>query len=169
MHWASECPHKDEQDIKMNPEIILKLDSVMLEDEHLTLLSSKTNNLALIDSGASKTVCGKRWFDTYESSLDVNDRKKIKEEESMCQFRFGDGVVTKSNIVKIIPTTICGKDVAIKANVVDNDIPMLISRKTLGEAKAQLNFEKDTIEMAGVSQKLINTSSGHLAVPLVPH
>ena len=57
MHWASECPHKDDPEKKANPEIILKVDSVMLDEDYLTLISTGTNNLDLIDSGASKTVC----------------------------------------------------------------------------------------------------------------
>ena len=76
--------------------------------------------------------------------------------------------MTTSNTVKIIPTNICGKDVAIKANIVDNDIPMLISRRTLKGAKASIDFENDILKMDDIPQELITTSSGHLAIALAP-
>jgi hypothetical protein len=58
-HWASECPHKGMDNLK-KPEVILKLDSVFEDDEQLVFLADETQNLALIDCGAAKTVCGKK-------------------------------------------------------------------------------------------------------------
>jgi len=164
-HWASECPHKGMDNLK-KPEVILKLDSVFEDDEQLVYLANETQNLALIDCGAAKTVCGKKWFDLYESSLTKEDREKIKEESVTSLFKFGDGDTVKSNTVKIIPTMLCGQDVLIKASIVENNVPLLISKKTLKDAKANINFDEDLIEMDGKCQHLISTSSGHYAVPV---
>lgn len=170
-HWATECPHKDENARKLNrPENILKVDSVMIDDDHLlTFLAREAENIAVIDSGATKTVCGKRWFTQYMDNLNGEDRLNVMEESSPSFFRFGDGAVVKSETVQVIPTVLCGQDVLIKAHVVESDIPLLISKNTLSKAKAKLNFEDGTLEMAGIQQKLVETSSGHFAVPVGPN
>lgn len=170
MHWAADCPHRTDENRKFNkPEQILKVDSVLMDEEYLTYVTHGGENLALIDSGATKTVCGRNWFETFVASLDSKDQKMIKEEDSSCLFRFGDGNAVKSEIVKVIPTVICGQEVRIKANIVDNDIPLLISKNTLAKAKANLNFEHGVLEMDGCQQTLINTPSGHYAVPIGPN
>ena len=170
MHWASECPHRNQNSTPIKKEerteVILKVDSVMIDDDQLVYLARDSKNLALIDSGASKTVCGKKWFEIYENSLEPHERDKIREERNCSQFKFGDSEPVMSDIVKVIPTKLCGKDVLIKANIVENDVPLLISRHTLSEAKASLNFEHGILEIQGQSQKLIMTPSGHLAVPV---
>ena len=172
MHWARECPYKDQMNQPVRKkedksEVILKVDSVMIDDdEQLTYLASETKNLALIDSGASKTVCGRKWFEIFENSLPQQERRNIKEENSTSHFKFGDSKPVKSEIVKVIPVDLCGKKVQIKANIVENDVPLLISRHTLSEAKANLNFEHGILEIQGKPQNLITTSSGHLAIPV---
>ena len=170
MHWSADCPHRRVEKKTLNkPEQILKVDSVILDEEYLTYITCQDENLALIDSGATKTVCGEKWYKAFEDSLDVKDTDMILEERSHCLFRFGDGDTVKSDIVKVIPTIICGQEVKIKANLVKSDIPLLISKNTLANAKANLNFEHGVLEMQGQQQKLIDTPSGHFAVPIGPN
>lgn len=172
MHWARECPYKNQisspqRNQEDKSEMILKVDSVMIDDdEQLIYLANETKNLALIDSGASKTVCGRKWFEIFENSINHNERSKIREESSCNHFKFGDSKPVKSDTVKVIPVNLCGKNVQIKASIVENDVPLLISRHTLTEAKANLNFEHGILEIQGKPQKLITTSSGHLAIPV---
>ena len=160
-HWAAECPDKNKQ-----PTPILKVDhELVIDDEHLVYNAfSDTKNLGIIDSGAAKTVCGQKWYKVYESSLMNEEKDLIKEEESKCTFRFGDGAIVKSEIAKIFPTKICGQDVYIKANIVENDIPLLISKMTLKNAKASLNFDSDQLVMDGKVQDLITLPSNHYAI-----
>ena len=160
-HWAKECPDKNKQ-----PTPILKVDhELVIDDEHLVYNAfSDTKNLGIIDSGAAKTVCGQKWYEVYESSLMKEEKDLIKEEESKCTFRFGDGAIVKSEIAKVFPTKICGQDVYIKANIVENDIPLLISKMTLKNAKASLNFDSDQLVMDGNVQDLITLPSNHYAI-----
>ena len=162
-HWARECPDKDKR-----PAPILKLDQDMvIDDDNLVYNAfADTKNLGIIDSGAAKTVCGKRWYEIYENSLKEEERDLIHEEISDCSFRFGDGDIVKSNVIKMFPTKICGKDVFIRANIVDNDVPLLISKVTMKNAKASLNFERDQLEMDGIAQELVTLPSNHYAIPI---
>ena len=99
-HWAKECPDKNKQ-----PTPILKVDhELVIDDEHLVYNAfSDTKNLGIIDSGAAKTVCGQKWYEVYESSLMKEEKDLIKEEESKCTFRFGDGAIVKSEIARDRP------------------------------------------------------------------
>ena len=101
-----------------------------------------------------------------EKSLKEEEKAMIQEEKSDCSFRFGDGEMVKSQIVKMFPTHICGKDVYIRANIVDNDVPLLISKVTMKNARASLNFDTDQLEMDGVAQDLVTLPSNHYAIPI---
>ena len=172
-HWAPECPHKDENSRKLNkPEKILKVDALIPAHEleqDLTFITEESNNLALIDSGATTTVVGRKWMMNYEEGLDPRDRNQINEKTENRSFRFGDGNAVQSSTVKIIPTVLCQQEVMIQASVVDADIPLLISRSALRKAKATLDFEKDCLEMNKIKQQLFSTPSGHYAVPIGPN
>lgn len=172
-HWAPECPHKDENNRKLNkPEKILKVDALIPAhdlEEDLTFITEESNNLALIDSGATTTVVGCKWMKNYEEGLDPRDRNLINEKTENRLFRFGDGNAVQSSIIKLIPTVLCQQEVIIQASVVDADIPLLISRSALRKAKATLDFEKDCLEMNKIKQQLFSTPSGHYAVPIGPN
>ena len=64
--------------------------------EHLCLLLSETMGMALLDTGCSKTVCGKQWLSVYLDTLSLQDRRSVKRTDSTNQFRFGDGHVFHS-------------------------------------------------------------------------
>ena len=163
-HWAKECPDKNKAAAP-----ILKLDQDMVIDDGNLIYNAfaDTVNLGIIDSGAAKTVCGKKWYEMYENSLTDAERSLIKEEEETnTSFRFGDGNEIRSNVAKLFPTRICGKDVIIRANIVDNDVPLLISKVTLKNAKANLDFDHDQLVMDGIAQDLVNLPSNHYAIPI---
>ena len=65
-----------------------------------------------------------------------------------------------------VPAIIGGKDIFISTDVVDSEIPMLLSRESMKKANTKINFKDDSVNMFGVKQKIIVTTSGHYAVPL---
>ena len=54
----------------------------------------------------------------------------------------------------------------IVAQIVSDQIPLLISKQTMKKASMILDFKNDTIEAFGTKQKLIFTNSGHCSIPL---
>ena len=48
-------------------------------------------NLAVLDSGCTKTACGEEWLKCYIDSVSDLERKKIQSLASNTEFRFGDG------------------------------------------------------------------------------
>jgi DNA repair exonuclease SbcCD ATPase subunit len=51
-------------------------------------------------------------------------------------------------------------------DVVEMDVPLLISKNALKKAHAVINFKDDTIHLYGKKENLIETSSGHYMIPV---
>ena len=123
--------------------------------------------LILIDCGASRSVCGRRWAEWWFGST------KLKLDLSQKQFRFGAGPALKSMgtttiFIHVEPST-TNKDfpviVPVKVDVVDSNVPMLISHESLVRMKGSIDFASCTLMIPSVAEiKLTNTSSGHLMI-----
>ena len=98
--------------------------------------------------------------------LSDSDKDLVKTSSVNTKFRFGDGVEVMSLREVQIPVIIGVKKVMIKANVVNNEIPLLLSKSSMKKAQLVLNFNNDTAEVLGHNVKLHCTSSGHYCIPL---
>ena len=125
-----------------------------------------TLSAAVLDSGATSTACGKTWIDFYEETLSDEDRLKVTKEPSSTNFKFGDGRKVTSIEKVTIPATIGEQPVRIRTDVVREEIPLLLSKRSMKKAETNIDFKTDTVSMFDSQQKLITTSSGHYAVPL---
>ena len=65
------------------------------DDTVLKALLAETWSCAVLDCGATSTVCGSKWFEEFQSSLSPELQEKIVLHDSSKPFRFGDGVVVK--------------------------------------------------------------------------
>ena len=61
---------------------------------------------------------------------------------------------------------IAGKEVTIKSDVVESDIPLLLSRIAMKKAAIKLDLETDTAVIMGKEVALNLTSSGHYCIPI---
>ena len=111
MHWANQCPHRsssgsntlltsDHTDIEHSsdqsaPDNITDYITLFQADldtpQQLTGLVAESLNCAVLDCGASKTVCGAKWFDILYESLSPEQQNEIKYSSSNRVFKFGDG------------------------------------------------------------------------------
>ena len=85
-----------------------------------------------------------------------------------CQtpFKFGDGKSVVSKKLIKIPGRIGSSKILIEANVVECDIPLLLSKPALKKVGAILNFVEDTLEFNGEKVPLMECKSGHYCVPI---
>ena len=81
-------------------------------------------------------------------------------------FRFGDGVVFKSKNKATIPAFIGDKPVLIATEIVDADIPLLLSIKAMKTAKMSLDFDSDILRAFGQKITLLTVPNGLYALPL---
>ena len=66
-------------------------------------------------------------------------------EPCLTPFRFGDGLEVISTEKTIIPGRIGKTDVRIEANIVEKELPLLLSKASLKRAGAVLDFTNDTM------------------------
>ena len=180
-HWVNKCPDrgrnlKDSNTLHCEHDKhdktedtcyhIALFQSTFDEPNRLKTLVGDSMNCGVLDCGASETVCGDVWFNCYLDSLDKEDRDRVVFGKSKNVFKFGDGKRVPSTQQASIPAVIGSSKVMITTDVVDSDIPLLLSKRTMKNAGTELNFNDDTALILGEKIKLRVTESGHYALPL---
>jgi transposase InsO family protein len=129
-------------------------------------LCVEARNCAVLDCACSSTVCGEDWLQSYIESLGEEDQQKVQCDPGEKVFKFGGGEIRKSKGSYCIPAFLAGQNVTVRTDVVDSDIPLLLSNKAMKRAKVKLDLENDTAQILGVEIALNHTSSGHYCVPI---
>ena len=175
MHLARDCPDKiyfQEQDFGQEEEleeeehnIVLYQSNLVTEQEFKTFVAEASVS-AILDSGASANVAGKVWFTNYLASLSTADHKSITKQKSSSNFKFGSGTRYKSLYKAEVPAWIGDRKIRICTDVVEADVPLLLSKDAMKRAGTEINFVTDSVVMFGEEQKVTVTQSGHYAIPL---
>ena len=176
-HWVNDCPDrvKKEKETYVSEECyddsetfyqVTLFQSDFDEPRQLRGLTREAMNTAVLDCGAAGTVCGKMWLKCYIDTLDDKDKNKIVYKESSNRFKFGDGNKVCSQQLVKIPALIGQTEVFIETDVVDTDIPLLLSKKSMKRAGTELNFRNDTVTMFNPKLDLHVTRSGHYTISL---
>ncbi|CAE7434679.1 unnamed protein product [Symbiodinium pilosum] len=106
--------------------------------------------LAILDTGASKTVIGKDNFETFVSQLPVHVRRQIKRADSQVVFRFGNTGVLPSLGSAYVPY---GKK-WFKIEIVKGKTPFLLSNPVMRQLRGQLNFDTNTLWIPELGKSL---------------
>ena len=120
----------------------------------------------VLDSVCCKTVCGTTWYDCYLDTLPRDVRENITCSESPAKFRFGNGDVLSSKFSVLLPSRLAGKDIRIKTDVIESDIPLLLSKDSMKSADTVKDFKKYNVKIFGKDMKLSCSLSGHYFIPL---
>ena len=136
-----------------------------LKEENV-LHTSETKNKALIDTGCSATVAGQDWVRMLVGSMSEENQVKVEKLESIKTFRFGGGERRKSLGFWRIPCKIAGRKVMLETDVVEADIPCLLSKAALKRSGTVLKLETDQAEIFGMTIDLESTSSGHYSLEI---
>ena len=164
MHFSRDCPHSYEN--------IKKKDSTHQavlftgESKELSVLLCESINSAILDSGCSSTVAGKDWIKWYLDSLNDSDRKEVYATSSDTVFKSGGGEKRTSLQKLTLPCYLAGNKCSIETDVIESDIPLLMSKTAMKKAGMKLDLLNDKAEIFGREVLLQNTSSGHHSVPL---
>ena len=128
----------------------------------------KRYNMALLDSGCSWTVCGKNWLSVYKETLNEKYLKLLSGfRKSNRTFKFGDGNVVSSLGSVSVPMYF-GKWISLKVDVVDVELPLLLSKQFMVESDTHIGFREADVTMFGIKQKIVKSAvNGHLCIPLV--
>ena len=171
MHYFKDCPHKSMSNSAITmavEEILEEVPDIMSinNDEDIVYLMGQTVNKAILDTGATTTVCGEDWLKLYEESLTKEEVQELDYQKEEKFFRFGDGKVVKSTDSVTLSTNICGIPARIKSHIVHCKIPLLISRAAMKKVKLKIDFGIDEISIGDATQKLFTTANGHITIDI---
>ena len=127
-------------------------------------LIAESFNAAVLDSAASKTVCGRIWFQVFCESLPHG----IPTQPCSASYKFGASNPVVANHSAIIPAVLGRKAIHISTDIVDVDVPFLLSRAAMKKLNMIINFGTDSVSFLGTTYPLTVTSSGHYTIPLTP-
>ena len=130
-------------------------------ESEITLFIEEREERCLLTSECSSTVSGTQWMKCYLDSLPSDKVSQIRRFEGRKVFKFGGGEIKKSVEIVEIPCLIAGKTVTIRTDVVDSDIPLLLSKDAVKKAKVKLDLENDKAIIFGNIVDLDYTTSGH--------
>ena len=94
----------------------------------LEVIVAEAFNSAVIDTACTKTVAGQIWFENFKSNLNEQTLKEIETFQSNTSFKFGDSRKVKSLYRVIFPVVIANKHCKVNAEIVPENIPMLLSK-----------------------------------------
>ena len=166
-HLMKDCPDSWENLRRVN--IVDDENAVLFtgyNKDEICQLGIDARNCAILDSACSSTVCGRSWINGYINSLNEGDRKKIGQTVGERTFKFGGGTRLKSTAEYSLPAVIAGKEVTINTDVVDSDIPLLLSRSAMKKAGVKMDLENDSATIFGKDVALNLTTSGHYCIPI---
>ena len=172
MHLAAQCPHKNDHEAFTTEETS---EQEALLTTNITLITSNDSDLlaknigfGILDSACTKTVAGQPWIEEYLQTMTQAEKTEAQNSKSTTKsiFRFGDGVETASLYKINIPVRIGSKIMKLQVDVVNNNIPLLISKPTMQKMKMTLDFEHNTATVSGETIRLNTTESGHFCIPL---
>ena len=165
-HIAQNCPEK--YDTLYTQEVVL-YQSDFDHPEQLKTLVSESWNSAVLDSGATHTVAGEVWYNYYITSLNENEKQKIKHHTPGNTYRFGDGKLFPALQNVDIPISLGSRNVVLNTDIVASDISLLLSRKSMKKANMTIDFKNDHTVIFNQSIQLLVTKSGHYAIPINPY
>ena len=135
--------------------------------EKLSKFTQEAKNCAAVDTACTSNVGGKPWYEMLYETLSESDRKKVKGPlPSSKVFRFGNNQVLSLLGKYIVPVYIAGKKGSLEFDMIDSDIPLLLSKKSMKGLKMKLDIETDKCKIFGVEIDLETTGNGHYLLPL---
>ena len=181
-HWMRDCPNseKNQNSKCKNCQSVLHATqycphqeyTMLTKDIEIGAMNSFLNeafNQAVLDSGCNKTVCGEKWYINFlKTHPSMNSHEIQENKESSSVFRFGDGKAVKSKMSVTLPVSIGQKKVNLETDVVDADIPLLLSKASMKKSETTIDFANDSVTMFGEKVKLSLASSGHYMINLFP-
>ena len=167
-HWANDCEIDDDNEEEALIVLLCEEDFVYTaqdEKEKITkTLLGETLGCMVLDSGTTSTVAGLTWFNCFTDTLSERMKKRMTISNGTKTFKFGSGQKLTSMKKVILPCVIGGIRMDIHSDIVNAEIPLLLSNKAMKKAKAILDFERDVIHIGTKSIKLSTTSTGHYYV-----
>ena len=146
-HWLAQCPNSSENKKPVTKEVHISYLTEQVEQCCLEQEVSEALNCAVVDSGCTSNVVGINWLHCYLDTLPSNIT--LQERQSRKTFRFGPSKSYPSHKKVIIPANIDDIELEIVVDLINCEIPLLLSKQFIKDADSTLDFASDCITMYG--------------------
>ena len=136
--------------------------------EKSEIFVAEASKSAVIDTACTKTVAGKQWFDNFKANLTKHSLDEIQYFPSSISFKFGDGRKVQSTMRVIFPVMLAGKYCKINTEIVDENIPLLLSKSSLKRCQTNINMCHDKASIFNKEIQLHQSTSGHYCSYILP-
>ena len=103
----------------------------------------------------------------FLENLSEDKKNLVKTDDIEIPFKFGDLKVIVARKSAVLPAVIVGKEAYVTTAVINADIPMLLSKEAMKNAKVKIDFENDKICILGCELDNYYSATGHYCVPLI--
>ena len=156
----------DEQDESDNDDAFLIHVIFMATAEKLR---EESAFLALTDTACARSVAGECWANHVLDFM-VKQGIPFYVVDDHQPFRFGDGPRTRARYAMVIPVALAVETdpILLRISVVKEDVPLLLSAKTLKKLGTVLDMEDDKYQFKriGARKEMVHTSTGHIGFEL---
>ena len=161
-HMKPTCPKRNQKQSDNTEDIVLFTGSV----GELVLLVREAWGSMILDSACSRTVCGLIWIEEFLSQMDESTRVTVIVSKSKRIFHFGGGEQLKSIKQVTFPCMVAGLNIKIRTEVVESDLPLLLSCEAMKQANVVWDFGRQQATFLGRKIQLDVTSCGHHCIPV---
>ena len=167
LYRSMKCPNNAKALLVESKEENLNVENIYASECDFQANNNKDmTGYGVLDSAATKTVCGKQWFDTYKNYL-TSIGKTIKAIPSNVSYKFGNDGQKKSLFGAVIPIYIFGQHLNLQVDVISSSCPLLMGRPTLERLGLVLNFKNSTAFINDKDFPLQRSEKGHFLVSLM--
>ena len=133
----------------------------------LSKFTAESINCAALDSCCTASVAGEKWMDIFLSSVPGELTEMIKGPyKSKKTFQFGNQGILPTKKAYTIPIVVAGTKHQIEVDIIDSDIPLLMSKSHMKQLGITLNMANDTASINGKPIRVDTTSAGHFILNL---
>ena len=120
------------------------------------------------DTACTKIVAGELLLQNYMKNLDDTSLNQVEISESHKVFQFSDGRKVVATSKAKLSAQIGNARCFIKAETVQEEIPLLLGKTLLKKAEAVLNLQNDNIKMFNEDMEVTTSSNRHYAINIFP-
>ena len=136
--------------------------------EDLSTFTAEALNKGALDTCCTSNVCGEKWLKIYLDSLPIDLKSKVQGPKSSKRlFMFGNQGKMKAKANYSIPVRIGGDENSIEVDVIQSDIPLLLSKNEMKNLGIALDIKNDKGYINNKPLILTTTSAGHYVVDLL--
>ena len=168
--YMCQVDSSDEDEGKSSSDQELYYTAVMYttDKKELSRFTAEAINCGALDSCCTCTVTGKKWLVIFLQSLPKDMKEMVKGPFSSDKtFMFGNQGKLKAEESYEIPIKVGGKVHMIRIDVIDSDIPLLLSKAEMKNLGMTLDLKNDAAYINGAPAKVSTTSAGHMIMDLI--